>query len=328
MFAHSSRTSRSGGSSGLPGLGRAVVGAGDDLLNERREERLQPALLVRRRAEVRRVVAAVEEPLGSEVGRQRPTRGRPDRRTRRAPSRRSCRCSIASGRRASIDAWNASSAAGSSACIERRSNDLLVSARRPSARHRPSCRRSASAAKSIGASSFAAAAYQKSALSTPACRGRAAADEPVGDPLRALPGARSRRAASSPRSGSPVPPGRVVDPDVRAGDRRPRGERLAQQIRLDRRRDDRPLPLEDRGDGEARSSCRSAPGRRRSPTGAARRRRGGRRRGRASAGPDAARLHAERSEVPRSRPPRAAALLRDAPGRRRNATTASRDERA
>ncbi len=99
MLAHSSRTSRSGGSSGLPVSVRALVGGGDDLLDERREERLQAALLVRGRAEV-----GVWRP---------PSRSRSARRSRRqgggehagvgvgdrGRSRRWCRCSDVSARR-------------------------------------------------------------------------------------------------------------------------------------------------------------------------------------------------------------------------------------
>src|SRR5581483_7139581 len=49
------------------GLGRALGGVGDDLLDEGREQVLQPALLVARVAEVGGVVAAVEEVLGAEL---------------------------------------------------------------------------------------------------------------------------------------------------------------------------------------------------------------------------------------------------------------------
>ncbi len=54
-----------------PGLGRAVVGVGDDLLYESGEQWLEAALLVSRRAEVGGVPAAVEEPVGAEFGRHR-----------------------------------------------------------------------------------------------------------------------------------------------------------------------------------------------------------------------------------------------------------------
>ena len=71
MFAHSSSTSRSGGSSGFPVSVARSYARGDDLLDERREQRLEAALLVRGRAEVGRVAAAVEEALGAQFGRQR-----------------------------------------------------------------------------------------------------------------------------------------------------------------------------------------------------------------------------------------------------------------
>ena len=68
MLAHSSRTSRSGGSSGFPVSAVSVVRVRDDLLDERREERLEAALLVCGRAEVRGVRAAVEQSVGAEFG--------------------------------------------------------------------------------------------------------------------------------------------------------------------------------------------------------------------------------------------------------------------
>src|SRR6266508_804134 len=45
----------------LPGLRRMLVGTGDDLLDKRREEWLEAALLVRGRAEIGGVTTAVEE---------------------------------------------------------------------------------------------------------------------------------------------------------------------------------------------------------------------------------------------------------------------------
>ena len=47
----------------LARLGRPVVSVRDDLLNERREQRLKAALLVCRSAEVRGVPTPVEKPL-------------------------------------------------------------------------------------------------------------------------------------------------------------------------------------------------------------------------------------------------------------------------
>ena len=100
-----------------------------------------------------------------------------------------------------VDAWNASSAAGSSAVRSSASNLFLVSRVDPAhdVGHRPL--RQCVAAKRSGARSFAAAAYQNSALSTPALPRRAAARRASRRRAARPPRSRSPRAASSPRSG-------------------------------------------------------------------------------------------------------------------------------
>ena len=206
---------------------------------------------MRRRAEVGRVRAAVEQPLGVGGRTSAPTRARPGRRRRRAPSRRSRRRSSEFARRASAIACER----GRRPRHRRRARGASLTSLRPAV----STQRTTSAivASDVrgGEAAAARAASRRRrtrsrAFSTPGAAARAARDEPGRDPLRALPGLRSRRAASSRRCG-----GRC-----RRSGRRPRrsrrdratgGERVAQQVGLDRRRDDRALPLEDRGDGEA-----------------------------------------------------------------------------
>jgi hypothetical protein len=76
------------------------------------------------------------------------------------------------------------------------------------------------------------------------------ANEPGRDALGALPGLAGgkRRPAGRRKAGAA---GRVVDPHVPAVECAARRERLSQEIRLDRGRDNRALPFQDRGHGEA-----------------------------------------------------------------------------
>ena len=199
----------------LAGLGRAVVGARDDLLDEGREQRLEAALLVRRSAEVGGVAAAVEKPLGVGARASAPTRGRPDRRRRRARSRRSCRRSTRVSSSRSDDRLERVDcrrlAARARAPIGPLPSSCASTQRTTSAIVPPLC----AAAKRIGARSFAAAAYQNSALSI---AGATAAAPPrtSQSATRCAPCQVAQPASGvQPALGMPVPAGRVVDPDVR-----------------------------------------------------------------------------------------------------------------
>ena len=214
MLAHSSSTSSSGGSSGLPGLRRAVVGVGDDLLDERGEQRLEAALLVGRRAEVGGVPAAVEEPVGAEFGRHR---GR---------EHAGVDVGVEHGLGGRVDAASRS-VVPERYRLERVQRLLLVvlfersldaacppgsrSMRRPA----PSSRRY----RRLRAGSARAAWPWRRTRSrrrrSPEALVRRAADEPFGDPLRALPREASdqRRPADARKAGAA---GRVVDERPRA----------------------------------------------------------------------------------------------------------------
>ena len=252
MLAHSSSTRSSGGSSGFPVSRRAVVGVGDDLLYESGEQRLEAALLVSRRAEVGGVPAAVKEPVGAEFGRHRRREhtgvdvgvqhrlgGRVDAASRSVVPERYRLEGVE--RLLLVVLFERSLDAAGLLRVDP-GDDL---------RHRAAatsgCEQDRREQLGRGSVPEVGSLARRGARS-------GAPDEPFRDALRSLPGEAfdQRRPADARKTGAAC---RVVDERARASDGGARGDRLAEEVGLDGRRDDRSVPLEDRRD---REPCRLA----------------------------------------------------------------------